>query len=398
MKLKKIALTIASLSAITASPALLAAETLAEAFSEGTVKGNFNLRYETVDQDNALRDANGLTLRSRLTYQSGSYHNFSTVIEFEDSRTVLGVDDFNDTNGKNAGLRSVIADPETTELDQGYLQYKSGAFTAKLGRQVITFDGHRFVGHVGWRQDRQTFDAASLNYKKDDVTFTYAYVDKRNRIFGEEKDLDSKDHLLNASYKTKTGKLVGYAYLLEVDNNTDNSLDTYGFSYNGKASGVKYKLEYATQDADAGANSFSADYLNAELGTSYNKVNFTLGYELLGSDNGQYGFSTPLATLHKFNGFADLFLATPDEGLVDIYATVSGKAFGGKWVATYHDFSADDSSPAVDDLGDEINLLYVRPIDKTFTFGAKYASYSAGDTSGGRVDTDKLWLWLNAKF
>ena len=40
MKLKKIALTIASLSAITASPALLAAETLAEAFSEGTVKGN----------------------------------------------------------------------------------------------------------------------------------------------------------------------------------------------------------------------------------------------------------------------------------------------------------------------------------------------------------------------
>ena len=204
--------------------------------------------------------------------------------------------------------------------------------------------------------------------------------------------------MLNASYKTKTGKLVGYAYLLEVDNNTDNSLDTYGFSYNGKASGVKYKLEYATQDADAGANSFSADYLNAELGTSYNKVNFTLGYELLGSDNGQYGFSTPLATLHKFNGFADLFLATPDEGLVDIYATVSGKAFGGKWVATYHDFSADDSSPAVDDLGDEINLLYVRPIDKTFTFGAKYASYSAGDTSGGRVDTDKLWLWLNAKF
>ena len=126
-------------------------------------------------------------MRSRLTYQSGSYHNFSTVIEFEDSRTVLGVDDFNDTNGKNAGLRSVIADPETTELDQGYLQYKSGAFTAKLGRQVITFDGHRFVGHVGWRQDRQTFDAASLNYKKDDVTFTYAYVDKRNRIFGKKK-------------------------------------------------------------------------------------------------------------------------------------------------------------------------------------------------------------------
>jgi hypothetical protein len=28
----------------------------------------------------------------------------------------------------------------------------------------------------------------------------------------------------------------------------------------------------------------------------------------------------------------------------------------------------------------------------------KLASYSAGDSTAGKVDTDKVWLWLNAKF
>jgi hypothetical protein len=37
-----------------------------------------------------------------------------------------------------------------------------GKLSGKIGRQVITMDNHRFVGHVGWRQDRQTFDALTL--------------------------------------------------------------------------------------------------------------------------------------------------------------------------------------------------------------------------------------------
>ncbi len=44
-----------------------------------------------------------------------------------------------------------------------------------------------------------------------------------------------------------------------------------------------------------------------------------VGYELLGSDDGVAAFQTPLATLHKFNGFADQFLVTPAGGLQDIY-------------------------------------------------------------------------------
>jgi len=122
---------------------------------------DLNLRYEAVDQDNSSKNASALTLRTRLNYTGANYNGFSGVVEFEDSRQIAGVNRYNDTVGNNTQY-SIIADPETTELDQAYVQYKQGKFIAKLGRQVLTLDNHRYVGHVGWRQDRQTFDAATL--------------------------------------------------------------------------------------------------------------------------------------------------------------------------------------------------------------------------------------------
>lgn len=90
---------------------------------------------------------------------------------------------------------------------------------------------------------------------------------KRNRIFGEEKDIDSKDHLLNLAYSTDLGKLSAYAYLLEVDQNIDNSLDTYGLRFAGKKPAsedvtILYAAEYATQEkSEAGSADLDADYL-----------------------------------------------------------------------------------------------------------------------------------------
>lgn len=379
-----------------------ATDSITNALVNGKTDVNVNLRYETVDQDNALKDANALTLRTRLTYTTGDVSGFSSLIEFEDSRNVLGVDDYNNTLGKNTD-HSVIADPETTELDQFLLQYKQTDLTIKLGRQLITMDNHRFVGHVGWRQDRQTFDGVTFAYTPvKDLTLNYGYLTKRNRIFAESKDIDSKDHLINASYKTSIGKITGYGYLLEVDNNTDNSLDTFGIRLNGSTlvgeQKLSYQLEYANQDSDSATTSYSADYILAELSTSFSGVGVKVGYELLGSDDGMYGFSTPLATLHKFNGWADQFLSTPAEGLADLYASIGGKVAGGKWAIVYHKFDADDASATVDDLGSEIDAVYSKKFTKNYSGGIKLASYSAGDSTAGKVDADKIWLWLNAKF
>ena len=375
---------------------------ITEAISNGKSVININLRYETVDQDNALKDANALTLRTRLTYATGNVAGFSSLIEFEDSRTVLGIDDYNNTLGKNTDY-SVIADPETTELDQFLLQYKQKSVAIKVGRQLITMDNHRFVGHVGWRQDRQTFDGVTFAYQPiENLTLDYGYLSKRNRIFAEAKDIDSNDHLLNAAYKTSLGKITAYSYLLEVDNDTDNGLDTFGIRFNGGTSigeqKISYQLEYAQQDADNATTSYSTDYILAELSSSFSGVGVKVGYELLGSDDGNYGFSTPLATLHKFNGWSDQFLNTPKEGLADLYASVGGTVAGGKWAVIYHKFDPDAASTTIDDLGSEINAVYSKSFTKNYTAGLKLAAYSAGDSTAGKVDTNKIWLWLNAKF
>ncbi|WP_111977973.1 alginate export family protein [Algibacillus agarilyticus] len=379
-----------TLLALAVNPAAYAADKYTDALIGGKVAGDINLRFEGVDQDNAAKNATALTARTRLTYTTGTVDGFSAV--FGVSNTFAILDNYNDTNGKNTEY-SVVADPETTEIDQGYIQYSADGITAKLGNQVVTFDGHRHVGHVGWRQDRQTFDGLSVKYAADKFEANYAYFNQRNRIFGEGKDIDSQDHLINLSYKTSAGKLVGYSYMLENENpGAENTIDTYGVSFTGKSGDFLYSAELATQTKEAGGAEMDADYLFLEAGYVINGYTAKLGYESLGSDNGTHGFATPLATLHKFNGWSDQFLGTPAGGLVDIYGSVATKAMGGKVVAAYHLFDSDVGSV---DLGSELNVLYAKKLTDVYSGGVKLAMYSAGDI---KVDTNKLWVWVGAKF
>ncbi|WP_340677449.1 alginate export family protein [Paraglaciecola sp.] len=398
---KTLAISVAlALAAIGVSQNVLAND-ITTALTSGTASADFNLRYEEVSQDNALQDASALTLRSRLAYTTGKVSGWSAMMEVEDTRIVMGQGDYSvPQTGYNSGIYSVIADPEHTELDQGYVQYSSETFTANIGRHVIAWDGQRFIGHVGWRQDRQTFDGVSAKYNPSkELTLNYAYLTQRNRIFAEALDQDSKDHLLNASYQTTLGTITAYGYLLELDNSTDSALDTYGVSFVGSSMAgetkLLYALEYASQSSEPAAADMDADYILIEAGAVFSGITAKLGYEVLGSDDGIYGFQTPLATLHKFNGWADIFLTTPAQGLVDTYVSLGGKVAGGAWTVMYHQFEADEASSTVDDLGSELDLSYGRSYGANYSAGIKYSAYS-GDS--GRVDTDKLWGWVGAKF
>lgn len=398
----------------TVSAPTLAADSLAEALSSGKAYGNFRFRYESVEQNNPVADADALTLRTRLGYKTGSIGGFSALIEVEDSRIVGGVGDFTvGPTGFNANPNqfSVIADPETTEVDQAFIQYKNDLLTVKYGAQVITLDNHRFIGHVGWRQDRQTFDAITFKVTPTDkLALTAGHIYKRNRIFAEDADLDSQDNIFNISYKTPVGKLSGYAYLLETASggNDGDALDTVGVRFAGAAkSGSNkflYELEFADQEFESGdgVDQSDSDYISASFGVVTSGITFKLGYEVLGaaevkSGTVNNGFSTPLATLHKFNGFADTFLGTPASGLEDLYFLISSKVGPGKLTVKYHDFTADEVA-GEDDLGSEIDVVYGMKFGKSYFGGIKYADYSVDDRPAGAVDTEKLALWVGTKF
>ena len=396
---KRVLLSSMLLTSALTSPSLMAAETLTEALTTGKVSLDMNLRYEDVDQETT--DGEALTLRSRLGYNTADFMGFSARLEVEDVSIVGGVDDYiAPPAGKvTPAGHSVIADAEVTEIDQSYLQYKQGWATAILGRQVIALDNQRFVGHVGWRQDRQTFDGfRTMLSPLEGLTVDLGYIDRRRRIFAENADIDSEDYLFNVGYVTPFGKVVVYDY--ELDNqDADIQYSNLGASFTGSvdidAVKLLYAVEFATQERETKTTSFDTDYKKLELGTTVSGVTAKLGYEALGSDDGQMGFQTPLATLHAFNGWADIFLVTPNVGLVDTYVSVGGSVAGFGLLAVYHEFEADEASATVDDLGDELDLQVTRVFTENYSAGIKYAAYTAGDIN---QDTDKLWVWFTVKF
>jgi hypothetical protein len=394
-------------------PQAHAAGSLIDALTYGTVSGQLRYRYEGVDQEGFTKDANASTLRTQLGFATDSYRGFNAFLQFENVAEI-GNDLYNNTNN---GLTQypVVADPAGTEVNQAWLGYEAGYSTSlKYGRQAINLDNQRFIGTVGWRQNEQSYDAFSLvNGSLPNTTVTAAYVTNVNRIFGEDhpnplfRNFAMSSSLFNATYKGfSAGSLTGYAYLLDFEDAPAISNQSLGLRFDGKRNIGDHKLlytaEYASQsDYDDGASTIDADYYYAGLGAEVQGWQVKANYELLGGD-GVYGFATPLATLHAFNGWADKFLVTPADGIEDIYLTV-GKTLSGIVLAgQYHWYSSDNQSY---DYGSELDLSAGKKINKWFNLLLKYANYS-GDNNATVVarnpalaqDIDKLWLQAEVIF
>ncbi len=397
-----------ALSAGLTQPAL-AGDSIKQALSNGEVDLSFRLRFEEVNQD-GLDETNATTLKTRLSYKSGNYQGFGLMLEMDDV-TALGDIDYRTApnDSSNAG-RAIIADAEGTEINQAYLSYTYGETTAKYGRQRILLDNQRFVGGVGFRQNEQTYDGFSLSNKSlEDTTLFFAAIDNVNRIFGEDNgigDHEQETWLFNAKYSGfKAGSISAYAYLIDNTDVAAYSSDTYGLRFSGKTGNFGYSLEYAHQsDAADSPLSYDADYILAEGSYQLGKVKLTAGYELLGADGSDGQFMTPLATLHKFQGWTDQFLndgVTPKGsgnirgGIEDLYASAATKLAGVKLALIYHQYESDDSSASgMDDLGSEVGLVVAKKFGPV-GLSLKYSSYSADNF---KQDSDKLWLTASAKF
>lgn len=368
---------------------------LDEALTGGNASLDIRLRYENVDQDNALDNADALTVRTRLGYMTGNYKALSAFIEMENTSAL--VEDYNSGPGGNGkSAYSIVADPEITEVNQAFLQFSGVAeTTGKLGRQRIIHDNARFIGNVGWRQNEQTYDAFRIDTEAlADTHLSYAYLDNVKDIFSNDTDISS--HLVNARYDGfSLGSLVAYGYFIDFKDAPANSQQTLGLRFDGvhqfETLKLLYTLEAAQQsDYADGDKGIDAAYRLLTVGVTIRGITGKIGYELLGGDD-YSGFETPLATKHAFNGWADMFLNTPTDGLQDTYLQLGGKLAGVKLLAVYHDFQSDKGSI---DYGSEINLLAAREFSRRYTLGIKYAGYKADEW---QVDTNKFWLWGQLK-
>lgn len=414
MKLTLLSLAVAS-STFSFSHAVLAEEAFSKLFTEAKPILDVRYRYEHVDQDNALNNANAQTIRTRIGLQSGKWYGLSALIE-ADNASRVGDASYNSTrNGQ--GDYSVVADPDGSEINQALLRYDHQYGSAVLGRQRINLDNQRFIGGVAWRQNEQTYDGALLQLKPlSGLTLSYAYIDNINSIFGpgdnrfdtpaNPANIEGHSHLLNLLNLLNLQYVLmpqltatAYQYRLGLDNLTggNQSSKTTGLRLNGAVSGVSYALEYARQSEYA-SNPLDLDseYRLAELGYTIKNVGLKAGYEVLSGDSGpgNRAFQTPLATKHAFQGWADIFLLTPAGGIKDNYLSASLPLLGGTLLGKYHDYRAEQGSSH---YGSEYNLSYARPIPgiKGLVGLIKAARYDAVDFA---VDTDKLWLQVQYSY
>ncbi len=396
------ALLIAGSSILLASLPARADEPLKDAISLMKPILDMRLRYETVDQAPLARNANALTLRTRAGFETGKAWGTSILGEVEWVLPIVA--DYNNSfNGKT--LYPTVADPTAMEVNRLQITNISVPGTAiTFGRQRINLDDQRFVGAVAWRQNEQTFDAVRVvNKSIDNLTIDAIYLDRVNRVFGPDSRqgrYNGDTFLFNGAYMTSIGKLTGFAYLLQFDRIAGftaerDSSQTYGARFAGTRdlAGIKwsYAGSYASQtDHKNNPLNFSDDYYLVDLSGVYRQFTGGAGYEVLGG-NGVKGFTTPLATLHKFQGWADKFLTTPPNGIRDLYfsagynerdvgpfATVSASAI-------YHRYNAEHISQR---YGDEINFQLQAKYDRLM-FTLKFADYNARRFA---TDTQKIWL------
>ena len=369
-------------------------------------QGDLRTRYENADVvDNGVSAGNALTTRFDLSGKA-DVAGIEGLSTFGQMMAVSNFG-FNNYAPENSSY-DLVADPANARITQAYLDYKIGATLLRIGRQMVNLDDQRFVGAVDWRQMPQTFLAYTLVDKSiENFTFTGAYVTKR---YGVTDNLsgDTNTVLLNANYKVSPAlKLTGYDYLIS------SSSDTYGVMASGKVDTIKYLAEIAQQkDASLKTKNgikptVDALYYRGDVSTNYNGLIAGVAYESLGKANGKnHGFTAPLSTLHKWQGFADAFLGytavTNTYGLNDASIKVgyADKKIG-KIIATYHDFEAQEATAGTSkDAGSELDFLYVKPVSKNLKLLGKVALFNADSNSvtGATQDINKYMVQLDYKF
>lgn len=388
-----------------------------------TMDSGFRWRWQSVDDDgcgDAI--ANTLKVRSSIAAELNSDWQL-----YSEADAVLALNHKNYNSGVFNPGTSLIPDPQGAEINQFFLQYNGLVnWQIKLGRQAVSFDDERHIGHIEFWQNDQTFDAFSANYNDlEHLRFDYVYLDTAQRIFGNSagRKLDVNDirfsqnptrpagqlgehqhnsHLFNINYTFERRLIVGaFAYLLDNKDLTIASSNTLGVNLSGsvKPGKIKYEYEFEWATQEGAKNNpwdYRANFHKIAASAQYRSHAVSLTFEKLGTDD-VAGFQTPLGTNHKFLGWADIFNGyrlTP--GLQDHYITYKGRKSKLRWQIIYHRFK--DAAGDID-VGNELDLELAYRYTRKWEFKVISANYRAKSGFSGlpesKLDLSSLYFSVN---
>ena len=363
-----------------------------------TFGGDARLRYDFVDQSGFPDDSNALALSARAALEWTPANWVSGLIEVEGVGALI--DDFSDLPGPNLS-KPLIPDPDHVDINRLQLQFDLGQNSfVTLGRQTLRIDDQRFLGMAPFRQNTRSYDAIRVSVRTQSThTFQAGYIDKVNRPLGNRTpigEFDSDSWFANANLQTPIGRVGLFHYALDLETGPDTnrirtlSSETSGIRFDGRyhRSDLKFDFEasYAQQSdhADNPLN-YSADYYLVDVKTFIADLEASVRHEVLGAGGAQ-AFQTPLASLHKFQGEADVFLSTPIDGIADTSVSLkyNGGAIGPLKDITpsirIHQFEADRGGAT---YGQEVDLILQAKL-ADFKLKLTLADYRADDFASDR--------------
>jgi len=345
MKLAKLSLAAIVVAGLASSS--FAADTLADAFKNGTVNGELKAYYFTNDDGKSNEDI--FSTGVMLGYKTASLYGLSLGLTFQGSASP-----FADDAGKDR-FNSSMYGPGAV-LSEAYVAYNIGKTTAMVGRMFLDTP---LVASSGSRIIKEAFEgAAVINTDLPNTTLIAGYVQKFQ------------------SRTNRDGKVGEFTKTFSTNSSANVDLDNGGYTVaaiNKSITGLTLTGAYAYADAfyKTGATDTPPDTVAIDGG-----INIAYVEALYEGKAGEVGYT--VGAQDYYNKFQDVKLGADDS--INAFAVKAGLSFKGVNGTVAYSKVSDDKvigGALVSGLGNGADLLYTDPVIAMNGYYRDTASYLA---------------------
>jgi len=388
-------------------------------------------------------DAN-LQIRPRYEFRNGYKSPIpygETPAQFISSRTRLNLNFKQDNFVTKLTMQNVRvwgdvapntkSDVNGIQIFEAWAQYNFNEnWSARLGRQVISYDNQRVLGEVDWAQQAQSHDAALITFKnkKSQLDMAFAYNANSETDIATPYTVATYKTMQYAWYHTGFGKInmsllflnTGYENKLTPPIPTPlpelkvDYMQTFGTYMNTKGKSWDGNLWFYGQTGKS--NTLSVSAFDAAINFNYaltDKFKAGLGYEFV-SGKSQKDTSTDIksfnpifGTNHALNGYMDYFYVGNYKntvGLQDAFLKFGYTVNKWQFNLLPHVFNAANTildangNEMSNYLGTEVDFTTSYAVHKFINITGGYSQMFATDSmqrvKGGDVDHTNNWAWV----
>jgi len=322
--------------------------------------------------------------------------------------------------------------PSTTATDkngvavfEAWAQYDlTEKWSARMGRQVLSYDNQRILGEMDWAQQAQSHDALMISFhpKNHQLDMGFAYNSTAENTFQTPYTVSNYKALQYVWYHTQFGDLgfsflalnTGYEYANQNAKLLVDYKQTFGPYFTYKTKKIDSNLAFYGQTGKSTDKQVSTWYAGANF--VYNITNSFkagLGYEFLSGKDMNNGsrviksFNPIFGTNHGFNGYMDYFYVgnhINSVGLQNAFLKLNYNVKKWQFALIPHLFSApnkvvDVSSEKMGSyLGTEVDFTtgfnFKKEITLTGGYSQMFGTHTLEVLKNGDARHTNNWAWV----